>query len=181
MNHTEHAPAERVSWEELHAQMTALRSNEALQGPVKVAQEHVLILNAQRQIIYANSASQRMLCEDQDPSILYGCRPGESMHCIHANTGEGGCGTSKHCRTCKAVNTVLKSIDGSVEVQRCSIQRINNPKPFEFILFTMPVHIQDATYILVAIEATSAIEDSKHALAQRVFTLQRLAGSIDEG
>lgn len=177
---SKHAPAERATWETLHEQLATVNANAALQGPVFEAPECILLLNAHRQIVYANAASQQMLCGEGDPATLYGCRPGEAMQCVHATKGEGGCGTARYCRMCGAVNAVLKSLSGSADIQRCSIQCENREEPFECITFSMPVHISTETYALVAMKDASEGK-ATNELAKHAFAMQRLAAEVERG
>ena len=176
--HTEHAPAERASWEELHAQMSTLMSNAALQEKVRNATELVMLLNPQRQIVYANTACLQMLGV-YDPAQLYACRPGEALKCIHADEGEGGCGTSKSCQECGGVNAVLTSLKGKVDVQLCTIERETPEPELRMITFTMPIHIHNQHYVLVSMLNQKDGITETSALAKHAFELQDLAASIE--
>lgn len=62
-----------------------------------------LILNDKRQIVFANDVAVAAL-----PSLFRGLRPGEALGCLHASEGPGGCGTSKACKYCGAVASILE-------------------------------------------------------------------------
>jgi len=68
----------------------------------------VMILNTKRQIVAVNRQTldiYRMNIKD-----VLGKRPGEIIGCIHSVDGPNGCGTSKSCRACGAVNTIVQSM-----------------------------------------------------------------------
>lgn len=69
-------------------------------------QGHVAILNEQRQILAANPALREALgTEWRGPGG--GDRPGEAFHCVHAEEGPEGCGTSRACAHCGYLLTLL--------------------------------------------------------------------------
>lgn len=83
----------------------------------------VLVLNKNRQTIFANKALKQVL---NYKGIEYiGKRPGELFNCKNAELTEGGCGTSEFCRTCGAVAAILRSLDGYSDVQECRISTIS--------------------------------------------------------
>jgi hypothetical protein len=173
-------PGDRASWLELHGQIVEVGSNSALQGSIYDFPGCVLVVNGHRQIVYANAASQQMLCGDADPATLYGCRPGEAIGCIQANKGDGGCGTSKICRFCGARKAVFAGLAGLVDVQRCQLKIEGSVSVFKGVVISVPVCIKDRSYALVLIE-TSDAEESTSAIAKQVFLMQKMAGEISEG
>ena len=176
---TEYAPAERVPSEVLNAQITSLQGNAVLQGSAQNAPEHIVLLNPQRQIVYAN-ASYLTMAKNQGSSEVYGARFGEHIGCIHAVSGEGGCGTAEACQTCGAVNAVLKSLDGKVAMQRCTIPLEAEQEALQLIIFTIPVRINGSIYILAAFVDDNKVIEHPHALAEHAFAVQSLAARIEE-
>lgn len=175
---TEHAPAERATWDELHEQMCTLMENPALQKQVKQTSKLVMLLNPQRQIVYANTACIEML-GTKDPAELYAMRPGEALKCVHANEGSGGCGTSINCQLCGGMNAVLNSLKGKVDVQQCTIEQEGSDTPLQLIIFTMPIYLNDRQFVLVSmLEQAEGITETS-ALAKHAFAVQNLAASIE--
>jgi hypothetical protein len=176
---TEHAPAERVPSEVLNAQITSLQGNAVLQGAAQHAPEHIALLNPQRQIVYTN-ASYLAMAKNQGSDEVYGTRFGDHMGCIHAGSGEDACGTTEACQTCGAVNAVLTSLDGKVAMQRCTLPLKAEQDPLHLIIFTIPVHMDDSTYILAAFVDDNKVIEHPHTLAEHAFAVQRLAARIEE-
>jgi signal transduction histidine kinase len=83
----------------------------------------VLVLNSNRQTVFANKTLKQVL---NYKGIEYiGRRPGELFNCKNADLTEGGCGTSEFCRTCGAVTAILRSLDGYSDIQECRITTIS--------------------------------------------------------
>ena len=82
----------------------------------------ILILNKQRQIVFANKVFLDFIGSDS----IYGMRPGECVGCIHAWEEKGGCGTSEFCSECGAVNSILNSQANGFDAQECRITQKNN-------------------------------------------------------
>jgi len=176
LSNTQYAPAERAGWGKLLSQLELMQNHPVIRSVIENCAEPHLILNSQRQIIYANRAYQTWL-EIRDPAEIHGCRPGEVVNCIHAAEGQGGCGTSKHCRICGAVNAVLKSIRGEPDVQRCTIAIEGMDAPLKLIVLTTPVTIGNQNFVLLT--ACEERADSKHQLARQTFILQKHVRAIE--
>ncbi len=88
---------------------------------LEAAGGYLLVLNAQRQILAANSDLLKAL-DMQEGDALVGLRPGEALHCLHAAEGPSGCGTSNSCAYCGAVLAILaaqaeqKTVDGECRI-----------------------------------------------------------------
>lgn len=114
------APAGRDADGELQRKEQIVRAAPSLQKTIDALPEIVIILNEQRQIVGANQAFYRL--HDPMRETLIGKRIGEAVSCINCMTGPDGCGTSKNCATCGAVNAILES-QASLEqvVRECRI------------------------------------------------------------
>jgi hypothetical protein len=138
-----------------------------------------VLLNQQRQIVYAN-ASYLAMAKNQESAEVHGARFGEHMGCVHAARGEGGCGTTKACQTCGVLNAALKSLNGKVAMQRCTITLEAEQEPLQLIIFTIPVRIDGSIYVLAAFVDDNKVIEHPHTLAKHTFAVQRLAASIEE-
>jgi len=68
----------------------------------------VVIVNDERQILYANRVLLDFLCVN-DTIDLLGVRYGEAVNCVNSKLETTGCGTSKNCSLCGILNTILES------------------------------------------------------------------------
>lgn len=80
----------------------------------------VLVVNQERQIVYANKASLAAGAAAGHEQFL-GFRPGEFFGCIHSEERESGCGTTRFCSCCGAVKAILESQAGRSAVEECRI------------------------------------------------------------
>ena len=119
------APAERADSKEL-----ARVSHHFLDGGffgslIDRLPEMVLLLNPQRQIVYANRAALEA-GGAKDRAEVIGLRPGEMLGCKNHGSAPGGCGTSESCRYCGAVRAILDAQAGKPTVQECRLLVRNN-------------------------------------------------------
>lgn len=179
MKHTtEHALKERTPSDILDAQIASLQGNAVLQEATQHTPEHVVLLNSHQQILYANT-SYLAMAKNKGSGKVYGARFGEHLGCIHATSGEGACGTAAACQTCGAVNAVVKSLNGHVAMQRCTIPIETEQDPLQLIIFTIPVRIDESVYILAAFVDDNKVIEHPHTLAEHTFAVQRLAARIE--
>ena len=114
------APAERIAPEQIAVEAPAIQAALELQPLLDAVPNVLLVLNRFRQVIYSNHALLDLL-EIDDPSQIYGLRPGEVLQCQHAYETPGGCGTAEACSTCGAVQAIMLSLSGKAAVKECRI------------------------------------------------------------
>ena len=116
---TKFAPAERLTRRRLEQQQRSLLAIPLLRPLFDAVPDIVLILNPQRQIVFANRALENLTSQEQQ--ALLGLRPGEAVDCMHAFVTPGGCGTTEFCRSCGAVQVVLAGLEGHEAMEECRI------------------------------------------------------------
>jgi signal transduction histidine kinase len=116
---TDFAPAERADKKTVCQQAEKLKKSDMLDSLLNAVSDPILILNQQRQIVYANKAFTDLVGQRHDEVV--GLRPGEAINCIHAFTKPGGCGTTEHCSMCGAARGILAAQCGRRDVQECRI------------------------------------------------------------
>jgi len=114
------APAERAEQAVVLKQYQTFKGNHLLIQTLESVKTAVLILNKQRQIVFANRAFISLL-EESDLASILGLRVGEALDCVYSDEMESGCGTSEYCRECGAVRAMLNSLDLKEDVQECRI------------------------------------------------------------
>jgi hypothetical protein len=105
---TFYAPVERADMGVVLRQYKYFDDNHLLIQILESISMAMLILNKQRQLVFANKAFLNLVAEVDVTSIL-GFRAGEALGCLYSEVMEGGCGTSEHCRECGAVRAILNS------------------------------------------------------------------------
>jgi PAS domain-containing protein len=114
------APAKREEIEQVRTEHQHLWTIPHLQGLLNAFPTAAVILNECRQIVAANQRLCELLNRRQDE--LLGMRIGEAFNCIHWREGHCGCGTSRFCETCGAVQAILSSQQQCGEdIQECTI------------------------------------------------------------
>lgn len=150
METTHFAPSARTIPDVLIEQMHSLDDAGSIVSVLDSVPYDVLILNKEREIVWANKTLTQHLGIETD-FFKQGVRPGELFNCVHMSDNAGGCGTSEHCRTCGAVLTILEAQTGKESVNECRMtqkQTLNaldlkvSGSPFrhgndEFVIFTL--------------------------------------------
>lgn len=120
---TQFAPAERLKKADIKVQAARFLNDGVPLRMMDAVPNIILILNSQRQVIYANKALFEGLNIDEE--AVFGFRPGELLDCVHAFENEAGCGTTEFCSQCGAVNAILSSQKGINDVRECRITQRN--------------------------------------------------------
>ena len=125
---TKFAAAERAVASQITAQADFFDELPLMRMFVNAYPDIFLILNEQRQIVFANKALLELVGLPSDRDVC-GLRPGELLDCMHACDESGGCGTSEFCSTCGAVSAIVSSLRGKEEVQECRVVQRSGGRP----------------------------------------------------
>ncbi len=165
---TPYAPAERASAEAVRRQTRAVVDTSLLKELLDAVNEEVLVLNRERQIVFCNREFSDALGLADRAAVL-GMRPGEALHCVHAAEEHAGCGTSKFCQTCGAVDAILCSQrSGETAVRECRIQQRPHNEALDLKVKASPMALGGETLTVVAIQDISH-EKRRRALEQIFF------------
>ncbi len=130
----------------------------------------ILILNENRQIVFSNdqftALGNYLSYED-----YLGLRPGELVKCENAVDSDLGCGTTRFCATCGAVNAILSSINGKKDVQECHIERGKGALPLNLRVWTTPVELSEEKFVIFTVQDISLEKENARLLEQ----VQKLA------
>jgi signal transduction histidine kinase len=124
-----------------------------------------VIVNAQRQIVFANEALTTTIQMEPEDFIM-GLRVGEVLHCVHAHEMEGGCGTTEFCRECGAVRAMLSGLNGEKSVQECRIIQ-EAGSALDLRVYPTPFIVGGEKFSIFAVKDISA-EKRRRAL-ERIF------------
>lgn len=149
---TAFAPAERATPREFNTQINKISKLANFWDLLNTVPNILLVLNAQRQIVYANQVLFDAL--DITPENVIGQRPGELLDCIHADAMPGGCGTTEFCRTCGAANAILTSLDGQRASQECRITQ-HSGGALDLQIWANPLVIEGECFSIFAVEDIS--------------------------
>lgn len=173
---TFHAPPERLPDGEIERQSEELGDLAGLGRLLDCMPDWVMILNFQRQIIFANRSLRRFVASRGSDELL-GLRPGELLGCREAKAAPAGCGTGEACRTCGAVNAILGALAGRSVTHEC---RISNTAidAFDVRVWASPFHWEQEHYALVI--AVDISNEKRRQVLERIFfhDLLNTAGSL---
>lgn len=120
----------------------------------------ILILNKQRQIVFANKAYLKRLGLEEISYIL-GKTPGESVNCKNIYETDSICGTTEACQTCDVSNMIIKCMNLNTEVEGeativSNLHNLNNT--LNLFGKVVPMEIEDNQLYLVSfVDATDTV------------------------
>lgn len=145
----------------------------------------VLVLNKQRQVVFANDTFVKILGIKEFEEAL-GQRPGELLECVNSAILQGGCGTSKNCRYCGAVLTILKSQETGEEQEseaRLTTRKENKIVPLDFHVIAKPLIIDEDQFTVVIMSDISTMKRKEYLertfMHDMINTTWSLTGRIE--
>ena len=165
---TEFAPAKRAPADKVQRQARSFADQPLLRHLLDAMPQMVVILNQQRQIVYANTLTYQQLGIPEGQAVL-GLRPGELVGCVHAFEHECGCGTTLFCSQCGAVRAILSAQGGQALMQECHILQGQNEQlnALDLNVLATPLAANGESFVIFAINDVSA-ENRRKAL-ERIF------------
>lgn len=154
---TDYAPALRKSQEAIIKEYDELQKINFIQEIFNSLPYLAMILNQERQIVFLNESMLNELGL-KDVFVALGQRPGEILHCIHSKENPAGCGTTKACRYCGAVNTILLAQQSKTKQEgECRISSVINGQltAFDLQISANPIIFFNQQYLLVSIQDIS--------------------------
>lgn len=162
---TSHAPAERASSEKIEKQKMLVAGDQSLKKILDAVPEAVLILNRQRQIIYINRRAGEIF-DNVELNAILGLRPGDVLGCENAQKTKGGCGTTKSCAFCGAVNAILGSQKGNAVIEEARIT-LNSGGSLDLKVTAAPFIDGDEIFTVFSIADIS--DEKRRKILERTF------------
>jgi nitrogen-specific signal transduction histidine kinase len=160
------APPERASDDDIKGLFSQIKDIPFIAKLIDSVPGGMLVLNQNRQIIFANRSVLNMAGQ-ADLTPVLGKRPGEALQCINSTAMPAGCGTSEFCRTCGVVNAILTSQEGKPDVQECRIIRKPDGDALDLRVWVTPFRLGG---MMLTIFAMMDISDEKRRKAlERIF------------
>ncbi len=164
------APAARASREQLHRDIHLISKNPVIDTVMKSVGGLLAVLNEQRQILAVNDSLMDMLKLD-DPTNVFGLRPGEALRCIHCHDEPGGCGTSQYCITCGAAIAIVTSLDTNQPAQKDCVARLEETGrkvDLYFQVRSYPLEVKGQRFLLLFMR-DNTIQQQRAALERTFF------------
>ncbi len=173
---TQFAPPQRLSGEQVAAQIAVLNAGGRVRHLIDAVPGLVALLNAERQILVANSTWEE-LAKKLGRSAFAGMRPGEFFSCQWAFASESGCGTTEACRTCGATRAILAAQAGARSVDECRIATVASTN-YDFRVTASPFEWQGENYVLMILSDIS--DEKRRLILEKIFFHDMLntAGSV---
>lgn len=162
---TKFAPAQRATTDALSADVARFRQNQLVIDLLAAAPGLYLILNEQRQIVFASEGVLTLPGVTSTDDVI-GLRLGEALHCEHAETGPGGCGTSEFCRECGAIRAILASLGGRRDVQECRLT-LTNGAALDLQVSARPLRLDGRVYSLFTV--LDIASEKRRRVLERIF------------
>jgi K+-sensing histidine kinase KdpD len=162
---TRFAPPERAAQSALEKDAAYFRKNVALNKISDAVSTMLVILNKERQIVFANKLFFQSFCKSEIDSLI-GKRPGEAINCIYAYKTESGCGTTEFCRNCGGVGAILESQLGKKSENECRIIT-NNNNALDLRIIATPYRKKGTEYTIFAIHDIS--HEKRRQALENVF------------
>jgi K+-sensing histidine kinase KdpD len=162
------APAKRASLETLLWQANKISNIQLVDSMFSAVPNPVVILNQERQVVFANTAFKELIHVSDEKQIL-GQRPGEAVNCIHAFETHGGCGTTQFCRECGAVKAILKAQKGKADVQECRITAKVGDEltAFDLRVWATPHEFDGEQFVVFSVADISS--EKRRRVLERIF------------
>jgi hypothetical protein len=162
---TQFAPAERAAPEVVAQQAAFFESLQHLTTLLDAVPDYVMVLNRQRQIVFANKAVW-LAVRATGSDALMGSRPGEIFQCIHASELPGGCGTTEACTFCGAVQAVLASLRGQEAIREARIM-LQSGDSLDLQVWASPLEFDGELFVVVTLRDIS--HEKRRLALERVF------------
>jgi hypothetical protein len=163
------APAERSSEQQILRESDLVRSQETFSKLFGAMTGIGAVINQNRQIVYANHELLEFLGVNTLEPIL-GKRPGEIISCIHSSEEPFGCGTSRACAYCGAVNAILDSQHtGSKTLKEAHISSVvdGKHKSWDLNVISTPISFNGNTFYVLMLQDISS--EKRRTALERIF------------
>lgn len=182
---THFATAQRTAVKELTHEIELVRNSSVIAKMLHSVGGLLAVLDENRQIVALNDTFLQVLGV-KDTGSVFGLRPGEAVHCIHAREEKAGCGTSRYCSTCGAVIAILASLEsGQPNEQTCSISTEidGTTSDLFFSVKAYPLELVGKNFVLLFLQDITSAQ--QRAALERTFfhdvnnMLQMLVGASE--
>lgn len=174
------ASAEMASSSDVQSSYHALKSNPLIKQFQEAMPDLSMIVNSQRQLVYANQNLIKFL-EIEDHHLPLGKRLGNLLSCVNSDEQPSGCGTTKACRFCGVVNAILESIDSAKPVVKeariSALMDEDEITSYDLRVKASPLEFEGEHYTIVCI---NDISDRKRRAFLETSYLTDMFGAASE-
>lgn len=161
---THFAPAERATEGELVRQTRIAHGLAILEEVLSTLPDLVMVLNPERQVVFANRAVIERLNRTEDD--IRGMRPGELLGCVHAHETPGGCGTTESCAVCGVVRAILDAQNGDQALGEARLS-LGSGEALDLRVRTQRITVGGESLTVLALEDIA--DEKRRRVLERVF------------
>ena len=159
------ASPNRSSAEEISCEAIALTKGSTYMPLLDAMPDFVMILNRNRQIIFANR-KLREFGSSHGVESVYGMRAGGGLNCEHASSAPSGCGTGLACATCGALQSILAGLSGKSVTHECRLST-DGVEASDLRIQANPFFWDTINYALVI--AVDISNEKRRQVLERIF------------
>jgi len=153
--------------DELECQVRDIHEMELVDELLSAMPTFVMLVNAHRQVVYANRSLRAFL--GVAASELIGKYPGEVLMCQHALEEGATCGTTDFCRYCGGNSALEGALAGRVCAEEYRVVRDPelDPPALDLRVLSTPLMLNDESYVLIAAEDIT--DEKRRQVLERTF------------
>jgi len=171
----------RSSSEHLDRQRALLSTERHLCELLDAIPDNVMLLNENRQILYANKALEQF-CAAHGVLGLIGMRLGEAFSCQNASCTVEGCGSAEPCKLCGVLDAALSALRGQPSAFECQILRNTGrgPDALDLRISGTPLHWKPEPIVLLV--ASDVSHSKRRQVLERLFfhDILNTAGTVNQ-
>lgn len=175
------APPSRKDYKMIIKEADIFCSNNEISSVIDALPHKYVILNHERQIIYANTAMLEFSNVNSFTEVL-GKRLGELLECMHSKDMKAGCGTSKNCRFCGASQAIIEAQNSkqltSDECRVCKITKDDIIEYGDYKVQVSPVVYKNYDFYLLTINDISSKKRVKNLENIFYHDIKNLSGGM---
>jgi len=158
--------AEVPAGDPLARECALLRASGSISASLDQLPAAVVVVNQQRQIVYANRAFADVL-HLSGVSGAIGHRLGNAVNCRHADEPPSGCGSTPFCSTCGARKVQVAALGGEETVEECRIVTRSLGDDLTLRVSAKPLHVgSDAFALMNLVDIT---DQKRREVLERLF------------
>lgn len=163
------APYELADNENIQKQRRLIEAQTVMCEALEAVTDIVLVLNSQRQIVYANKVVNDFV-EFESLDEIIGLRPGNLLGCVHADERENGCGITAFCKYCGAAEVILQTFDqvleGDSALKECRIRRTDGSS-LDLLVKGKRLQLEGEVFSLFSLQDIS--DRKRRRILERIF------------
>ena len=166
---TYYAPATRSTFEKILTESELIESQKFFLDVFRAMTGIAAVIDQNRQIIYANDEFLSLLGINSLEPIL-GKRAGEVISCLNSSLEPSGCGTTKACAYCGAVNAIIESQKTGVKsIKETNITSMASGKIINWNLnvISTPVTLSGEMFYVLILQDIG--NEKRRAALERIF------------